>query len=37
MLIQKTVPFEGETVFDSGKPDGTPKKLLDITRLTELV
>jgi len=26
--------FEGKIVFDSGKPDGTPRKVLDITRLS---
>lgn len=28
--------FEGELVFDSSKPDGTPRKLLDVTKLQEL-
>ena len=28
--------FQGELVFDSTKPDGTPRKLLDTTRLTSL-
>jgi GDP-L-fucose synthase len=34
--IQQVVGFGGELQFDTTKPDGTPKKLLDVTRLTEL-
>jgi nucleoside-diphosphate-sugar epimerase len=30
------VGWTGEFVFDRGKPDGTPRKLLDITRMTSL-
>jgi GDP-L-fucose synthase len=25
--------FDGELVFDTTKPDGTPRKLMDVTRL----
>ncbi len=35
-LIQKTVGFCGDLVFDPTKPDGTPRKLLDVSRLTAL-
>ncbi|MGM7719635.1 GDP-L-fucose synthase [Metabacillus sp. Hm71] len=35
-LIKKIVGFNGEIRFDSSKPDGTPRKLLDVTRLTNL-
>jgi GDP-L-fucose synthase len=35
-LIQEVVDFKGETIFDSSKPDGTPKKLLDTTRINTL-
>jgi GDP-L-fucose synthase len=35
-LIKKTVGFEGELVFDSSKPDGTPRKLLDVSKLENL-
>ena len=30
------VGFEGELVFDTSKPDGTPRKLLDVGRLADL-
>src|SRR5690606_11520408 len=35
-LIKKTVGYEGNIVYDSSKPDGTPRKLLDVTKLTDL-
>jgi GDP-L-fucose synthase len=35
-LIARIVGFEGELVQDTEKPDGTPQKLLDVSRLTEL-
>ncbi len=35
-LIKKIVGYEGELKFDSTKPDGTPRKLLDVSRLTAL-
>jgi GDP-L-fucose synthase len=35
-LIQTVCGFEGRLVFDASKPDGTPRKLLDTTRLTAL-
>ena len=31
--IMQTVGFEGNIVFDASKPDGTPRKLLDVSRL----
>lgn len=34
--IQKIVGFDGKLIFDSSKPDGTPRKLLDITCLHDL-
>jgi GDP-L-fucose synthase len=35
-LIAKVVGFKGQLVFDPSKPDGTPRKLLDTTRLATL-
>ena len=35
-LIAEVVGFRGHFVFDPSKPDGTPRKLLDISRLTAL-
>ena len=32
-LIKEVVGYEGEIVWDSTKPDGTPRKLLDVSRL----
>jgi len=35
-LIKGIVGYEGEIVFDTSKPDGTPRKLLDVTKLHNL-
>lgn len=35
-LVAKTVGYEGALVFDTTKPDGTPRKLLDVNRLKAL-
>jgi GDP-L-fucose synthase len=35
-LVKQAVGFEGEIVFDTAKPDGTPRKLLDVTRLNAI-
>jgi GDP-L-fucose synthase len=35
--IERLVGFEGETVWDASKPDGQPKRFLDITRARELM
>ena len=35
-LIGRIVGFEGRIVFDTDKPDGTPRKLLDVSRLRAL-
>ncbi|GAB4206583.1 MAG: GDP-L-fucose synthase [Bacteroidia bacterium] len=32
-LVKKIVGYEGKITFDTSKPDGTPKKLLDLTYL----
>jgi len=35
-MIQKIAGFEGEVIWDGSKPDGTPRKLLNVSRLHEL-
>src|SRR6266550_7339982 len=35
-LIAKIVDFDGQIEFDRSKPDGTPRKLMDCSRLTGL-
>jgi GDP-L-fucose synthase len=35
-LIAQIVGFEGRLVFDPSKPDGTPRKVLDVAKLTAL-
>ena len=35
-LVGRIVGFQGSVVFDRSKPDGTPRKLLDVTRLSSL-
>ena len=32
-LVKKTVGFEGEIIFDTTKPDGAPRKILDVTKI----
>jgi GDP-L-fucose synthase len=34
-IVKQTVGFAGELKFDSSKPDGTPRKLLDVSKLNE--
>jgi GDP-L-fucose synthase len=36
LMISKIVGFRGEIVFDSTKPDGTPRKLMDSSRLESM-
>ena len=36
LLIRDIVGFNGEVVFDGTKPDGTPRKLLDVSKLAGL-
>ena len=35
-LVKKTVGFTGKIEWDASKPDGTPRKLLDTSRITKL-
>jgi GDP-L-fucose synthase len=36
LLIKEIVQYEGELVFNTSKPDGTPRKLLDVSKLHSL-
>ena len=36
MMIGEIVGYKGELVFDADKPDGTPRKLLDVSKLNGL-
>jgi GDP-L-fucose synthase len=33
LLVKKIIGYEGEIKFDTSKPDGTPRKLMDVTKL----
>ena len=35
-LVARVVGFEGEIAFDTSKPDGTPRKLQDVSRLRDM-
>jgi GDP-L-fucose synthase len=35
-IIQQVVGYQGETIWDSSKPDGTPRKLMDVSKLKSL-
>jgi GDP-L-fucose synthase len=34
-LIQKIVGYQGEIIWDSSKPDGTPRKLMDVSKMSK--
>ena len=36
LLVKDIVGFQGKLVFDSSKPDGTPRKLMDVSKLHAL-
>jgi len=36
MMVKDVVGFKGDLVYDSSKPDGTPRKLMDVSKLTGL-
>ena len=36
MLIKEIVGYEGSLIYDHTKPDGTPRKLMDVSKLTNL-
>lgn len=35
-LVKRVVEYEGEIVYDASKPDGTPRKLVDVSRINGL-
>ena len=35
-LIKSTIDYKGDIIFDASKPDGTPRKLTDVTKLHSL-
>ena len=35
-MVKQIVGFEGEIILDKTKPDGTPRKLMDVSKLREL-
>ncbi|GGH14109.1 GDP-L-fucose synthase [Pedobacter zeae] len=36
LLIKDVLGFKGELIFDTSKPDGTPRKLMDVSKLHQL-
>lgn len=36
LMIQETIGYQGKLVFDTNKPDGTPRKLMDVSKLHQL-
>ena len=36
LMIKEIVDFKGELTFDTSKPDGTPRKLMDVSKLENL-
>ena len=35
-LVTQVVGYEGRIVYDTSRPDGTPRKLVDVARMTAL-
>jgi GDP-L-fucose synthase len=36
MMVRDIVGFDGELIYDASKPDGTPRKLMDVSKLGSL-
>jgi len=35
-MTQEVIGFNGDVVWDSSKPDGTPRKLMDVSKISKL-
>ena len=35
-IIKKVIDFNGEIIWDSSKPDGTPRKIVDATKIKKM-
>ena len=35
-IIKKIVGFNGDIIWDTNRPDGTPRKLLDVSKLNNI-
>jgi GDP-L-fucose synthase len=35
-MVKEIVGFQGKIIFDTSKPDGTPRKIMDVSRLNSL-
>ncbi len=35
-LVKEITGYQGNIIFDATKPDGTPRKLMDVSRMTSL-
>ena len=35
-MVKEVVGYEGSIVYDHTKPDGTPRKLMDVSKLNQL-
>lgn len=36
LIVQEVVGYEGQIIWDDSKPDGTPRKLLDVSKMNEI-
>jgi len=36
LMVKSVVDFKGELTFNTSKPDGTPRKLLDVSKINNL-
>jgi len=36
LMVKEVVGYQGKIVWDSSKPDGTPRKLMDVSKLKKI-